>query len=368
MLLAVRLFRTLDEVSTADQPRIGGKSYNCARLRQAGVPVPDGIVIPSDATEEEIRSLAEHPWLETTSPGAAGTLFAVRSSGLGEDSEGHSFAGIHETHLNVAREQLVEAVLVCRRSASSEQAVAYRKARGLEGAGIGVLVQCMVRAVTSGVAFTINPITGADEIVINQAPGLGEALVSGLIEPDEYILRKSDLSVLSSRKVSNVSGTSNSLNVPDTSDTSLRELARMPLHIDQIYGAPQDVEWCHDGRQYWIVQSRPVTTAQLRTENLELRTTKFEPEWTRANVAEVLPDQLSPLAMSLYIDLINTGERQFMGRLFASDEELGPIVKVFHGRIYFNMSQLRRRRSTCSSRSAIPRRFVRRITYRPRCR
>jgi pyruvate,water dikinase len=95
--------------------------------------------------------------------------------------------------------------------------------------------------------------------------------------------------------------------------------------------------------QYWIVQSRPVTTRrELRTENSELRTATFEPEWTRANLAEVLPDQLSPQAMSLYVDLLNKGERQFMGRLFASDDELGPILKVFHGRLYFNLSQLRR--------------------------
>src|SRR5262245_17333228 len=161
MLIAVQLFRTLDEVTSADQPQIGGKSYNCARLRQAGLPVPDGIVIPSDATEEDIRALPESAWFDSV---PAGTLFAVRSSGLGEDSEGHSFAGIHETHLNVARDELVEAVLVCRRSANAQQAIAYRQARGLDGAGIGVLVQCMVQAVTSGVAFTINPITGANEI------------------------------------------------------------------------------------------------------------------------------------------------------------------------------------------------------------
>src|SRR5215475_5217689 len=249
MLIAVQLFRSLDEVTSADRPRIGGKSYNCARLRQAGLPVPDGIVIPSDASEEDIRALPEHPWFEAMSTGPAGTLFAVRSSGLGEDSEGHSFAGIHETHLNVAREQIVEAVLVCRRSAGSEQAAAYRQARGLDGDGIGVLVQCMVQAVTSGVAFTINPITGADEIVVNEAPGLGEALVSGLIEPDEYILRKSDLSVVSSRKVSEVSDTGAITTVSDTADT-VTELGRMLLRIEQLYGAPQDVEWCHDGRKY----------------------------------------------------------------------------------------------------------------------
>src|SRR5262249_4711593 len=152
-------------------------------------------------------------------------------------------------------------------------------------------------------------------IVVNQAPGLGEALVSGLIEPDEYVLRKSDLSIVSARKVSEVS------------DTSLTELGRLLMRIEQIYGAPQDVEWCHDGRQYWIVQSRPITkVGSLTSEGGNA----FEPEWTRANLAEVLPDQLSPQAMSLYVDLLNKGERQFMGRLFGSDEELGPILKVFH--------------------------------------
>src|SRR5262247_2231699 len=183
MLIAVQMHRTLGEVTEADRARIGGKAYNCARLMQAGIPVPDGIVVAADATDEAVQALAGEPWLASQ---PAGALFAVRSSGLGEDSEGHSFAGIHETHLNVARDQIVEAVTVCRRSATSEQAAAYRRARGLAADGIGVLVQLMVPAVTSGVAFTVNPITGADEIVINAAPGRGEALVSGLITPDEY--------------------------------------------------------------------------------------------------------------------------------------------------------------------------------------
>jgi pyruvate,water dikinase len=98
-------------------------------------------------------------------------LYAVRSSGIDEDGVGHSFAGIHETHLNVSRGELVEAVLVCRRSGGSEQAVAYRQSRHLESSGaIGVFVQRMVPAAASGVAFTINPITSANELVINAAP------------------------------------------------------------------------------------------------------------------------------------------------------------------------------------------------------
>jgi len=332
MLIAVQTGRTLDEVTDADRPSIGGKAYNCARLKQAGLPVPDGLVVSTEATDEDVRQLTRHPWLTSQPPEA---LFAVRSSGIGEDSEGHSFAGIHETHLNVARDQIVEAVMVCRRSASSDQAVAYRNARGLgdEAARIGVLVQRMVPAVTSGVAFTVNPITGADEIVINAAPGLGEALVSGLVTPDEFRLRKSDLSVLSASTVS------------DNSDTApdLAALGRLLIQIEQLYGAPQDVEWCHDGTQYWIVQSRPVTTRLQAPEPASPTPTdgRREIEWTRANLAEVLPDQLSPQALDVYSDMLNQGERMFFGNLMAPESELGPVMKAFHGRLYFNLDQIR---------------------------
>ena len=210
--------------------------------------MPDGLVIPSDATDADVRQLASDPWLASL---PADALFAVRSSGIGEDSEGHAFAGIHETQLNVRRDQIVEAVLGCRRSATSERAIAYRKARGLEDEDdddrIGVLVQRMVPAVTSGVAFTVNPITGADQIVINAAPGLGEALLSGRVTPDEFRLRKSDLGVLSSRRVSDTSDTSEVSEASDPSEASeasdLATLGRLLVRIEQLYGAPQDVEW-----------------------------------------------------------------------------------------------------------------------------
>src|SRR5471032_1252350 len=120
-------FTDLDQVKAADLPHVGGKAYNCARLKQAGFPVPDGLAIPSDATDADVRRLPDHAWLRAL-PDA--TLLAVRSSGLGEDSAGHSFAGIHETELNVDRGRLVDAVLACRRSGASEEARAYRRARG----------------------------------------------------------------------------------------------------------------------------------------------------------------------------------------------------------------------------------------------
>jgi rifampicin phosphotransferase len=353
MITFVETFTTLDRIAEDDLSRVGGKAFNCARLKQAGFPVPDGIVVPSGASDDAIQSLRGDPWLAALPPDSE---FAVRSSGLGEDSAGHSFAGIHETLLNVRREQVADAVLVCRRSAASEQARAYRRARHLDDdeARIGVLVQRMVPAVVSGVAFTVNPITGADELVINAAPGLGEDLVSGRVDPDEYRTSKRDRSLLSSRVGARGDATAAAL----LSAPQIDELSTMLLRIEAFYGAPQDVEWCHDGRAFWIVQSRPVTAVpsianhraptppipnpQSPIPNPQSPIPSPEVEWTRANLAEVLPDQLSPQALGFYERILEDGERAFFGRLIAPKSELGPMIKSFHGRLYFNLAQLRR--------------------------
>jgi pyruvate,water dikinase len=239
----------LDHIAADDLPHVGGKALNCARLRQAGFPVPDGLVIPSEATDAEIPELATHAWLDTVSPDAR---FAVRSSGIGEDTAGHSFAGIHETKLNVERIALVDAVLACRRSADSAAARAYRETRRVAGesAAIGVLVQVMVPAQTSGVAFTINPITGADELVINAGRGLGEALVSGQIDPDEFRVSKGDRWVLSARPGASSVGT---FGVLALSAAELDELAELLTRIDRHYGAPQDIEWCIEAGVLYVV-------------------------------------------------------------------------------------------------------------------
>ena len=346
----------MDQVTADDLRSVGGKAYNCARLKQAGFPVPDGVVVPVDVVDADILTLPADSWFDAL---PAGARFAVRSSGVGEDSAGHSFAGVHESQLNVERTELAEAVVLCRRSASSTQARAYRDARQFADgdSAIGVLVQRMVPAVTSGVAFTINPITGADEVVVNAGWGLGEALVSGRVEPDEFALAKRDGAILTARLAKNGEAAG-----PTLSPDQLRELRDLSCRIEEHYGAPQDIEWCHDGRRFWIVQARPVTAAsrpnlELRTENLEPGTTNHEPrttnreprttsipetEWTRANMAEVLPDQMSPQCLAAYDEMLNRGQRQFMGNLLAPDAQLGPMFKAFRGRMYMNLSQMRR--------------------------
>src|SRR5438128_841658 len=165
-----KAFRTLDAITSEDRPLVGEKAFNCARLKQAAFPIPDGIVVLVTATDRELACLPEHVWFDAL---PAETAFAARSSGVDEDSQGHSFAGIHDTRLHVRRDRLLEAVTACRVSAASEQARSYRTAQRLPVSSIqiAVLVQRMVAAVASGVAFTSNPVTGTDEIVVNSSWG-----------------------------------------------------------------------------------------------------------------------------------------------------------------------------------------------------
>src|SRR5262245_8237102 len=128
--VTVESLKTLADIAAVDRSQVGGKAYNCAQLKQAGFPVPDALVVTAAATDDDVAVVADHPWIQAL---PSDTLFAVRSSGLAEDSEGDSFAGIHETSLNVSRDQLADAIIACRRSGQSEQARAYRAARQLTG-------------------------------------------------------------------------------------------------------------------------------------------------------------------------------------------------------------------------------------------
>jgi pyruvate,water dikinase len=315
------ILKSLDEIQPSDAPYVGGKALHCARLKQAGFPVPDGVVLTTEAMDHSLDIPALCDWLSSLPPSA---LLAVRSSGVDEDSAGHSFAGIHETTLNVAPAQVAAAVRSCWDSVRSEQAQTYRRAQELptQDPKTAVLIQRMIQPVAAGVAFTMNPVTGArDELVINSAPGLGDALVSGQVNPDEFRIDKPRRKILSS--------TPNG--APSLTSAQLRELADMLVKIERYFGNAQDVEWCHDGRQFWIVQSRPVTTG---TPHKDLT-------WTRANAREVLPDLPSPMTIYAMTDTIEEGERKFNGKLLAPESELGRMARVFYGRLYFNVDQIR---------------------------
>jgi pyruvate,water dikinase len=204
---------------------------------------------------------------------------AVRSSATGEDTASASFAGMNETFLNVCgADAAIDAVRACWRSLFGSRTVYYRAKRGFSQAGmdIAVVVQRMVESTRAGVMFTIDPSTGArDRLVIEGSFGLGEAVVSGSVSPDRYIVEKDSLAILAREvRVKDLvieplpeggtrrrEVTGAEARRPVLSDEEVVAVATLGRRIEAHYGSPQDTEWAFapDGA-LWMLQSRPVTS------------------------------------------------------------------------------------------------------------
>ncbi|MFH1836234.1 MAG: phosphoenolpyruvate synthase, partial [Methanobacteriota archaeon] len=212
--------------------------------------------------------------------------FAVRSSATCEDLEDASFAGMHDSFLNVKPSQVLEKIRQCYASLYSDRAIRYRIEHGFEDARMAVIVQEMADVHASGVAFTIEPESGfKDVVVIEAAWGLGEATVGGKTDPDEYVVYKPKLlegktpiigKRLGRKKVKTILQGDGTLEV-DTSkdersaftltDLQVLELSKVLIKIEQLYGKPMDVEWSMSSNgKFSILQARPITT-QKKTEN-----------------------------------------------------------------------------------------------------
>ena len=284
----------LDHEWSRDVTKVGGKGASLGRLAN-GYTVPPAFNLTVDAFDrwgETRRSPAieagELPpdMLDVISNAYAelGTLcgsdnpaVAVRSSAVDEDGGDNSFAGQHDTFLNMKGGDAVAcAVVRCWASLDGEVAVEYRRQSGLaiDDARMAVVVQQMVPADISGVAFSANPVTGAlDEVVINSSWGLGESVVSGTVTPDTYTVQKSGSNVVSSQIASKARMTvskgdgAEEVDVPrimrdqpSMSDDQAREVARLALSLEHTEGRPVDVEWAiFDGTLY-LLQCRPITT------------------------------------------------------------------------------------------------------------
>jgi pyruvate,water dikinase len=245
---------------------------------------------------------------------------AVRSSATTEDLPGASFAGQQATSLNVRGEDgMLGAVRRCWASLWSARAIAYRERQRFrhDRAAVAVVVQRLVPAEVSGVLFTANPVSGArDEIVINAALGLGEAVVGGLTTPDSFTLDRKTLTVLERQtgrqEVETVlaeHGTAERPLDPERAaqptldDAQLTRLAEIGIDIEDHFGSPQDIEWAYaaDGH-LWVLQARPITNLPPAP----LGDVRWEPPfpnsaWWRRQVVENLPEPLSPLFDELYL-------------------------------------------------------------------
>ena len=260
----------LDDVT--DPMAFGGKAVALGAAIRAGLPVPGGVALSVDTVEAVVRADPDVvPALHRIC--AAGGPRAVRSSAVGEDSAGASFAGAHCTVLGVCDpEAVVAAVHRVYASADALQARAYRAQLGLGPARMGVVVQELVPADVAGVLFTRNPVTGVAERVIEASWGLGEAVVAGLVVPDRYRLdvRGRVLERVTGEKdvaVRAGPGGAREIAVDDTEvhapcldDAQLAELHALAEACDAVYGTgDHDIEFAFHAGAVFLLQRRPIT-------------------------------------------------------------------------------------------------------------
>jgi pyruvate,water dikinase len=240
--------KTMGAVGLADATSIvvvGAKAANLGALMRAGFDVPHGVVLPATLEEADLPAAADEVLARLN-----GDRFAVRSSGIAEDLADASFAGQYETFLGVAREGVADAVRRCRDSREADRIAAYRERQGLGEAlsAVAVIVQEMVDAVAAGVAFSADPLTGArGRVIVNAVKGLGERLVSGRANADEWSIQGSEAICRSQPEGAIDAG------------TALRIAALARAAADH-FGGPQDIEWALDGDgRLFLLQARPIT-------------------------------------------------------------------------------------------------------------
>jgi phosphohistidine swiveling domain-containing protein len=298
----------------ADLPNAGGKGTNLARLIRAGFPVPGGFLVTCAAyrrfvTENglEKKILALIPPDIQSDPAAleqasrriralftsgrmpnelaeallkqygrmTAPAVAVRSSATAEDLPEMSFAGQQDTYLNViGAAALLKAVVDCWSSLWTSRAIGYRlrNAVAQSGLALAVVVQQMVQSQASGVLFTANPLSGLrSETVIDATLGLGEALVSGQVEPDHYVVDSARAAIttraLGSKTVAihaQAGGGTTRVQVEHRNQAALPDeqilaLAKLGQRVGALFGSPQDIEWAWAGDQLHLLQARPIT-------------------------------------------------------------------------------------------------------------
>ena len=272
----------LGDPKSFDSALVGGKAANLSRLARMYHRVPDGFCIPATVMEQaHPRELRDEIARAISDLMACHSLpelaVAVRSSAVDEDGTAASFAGQHETFLNiVGADSIMQAVTRCWESARSERALQYRRNQRLSGACVqlAVLVQQLVASDVSVVVFSANPVTGSrDEILINASWGLGESIVGGTVTPDTFVVRKSDLAVVErvvadkQRMTVSAPGGTREVDVPRflrkeaaLSDEQVVELAKLARTLEATMEHPVDVEGAYADGKLYVLQCRPITT------------------------------------------------------------------------------------------------------------
>ena len=350
----------------------GPKARNLARLKQGGVPVPDGFVVTAGAwrsfmqeaglaafVPEVMRGIGRGTSLERLHEVAATIAraheralpkglervvleayvalgrgpVAVRSSATDEDQRAHSAAGVFHTALDVGGEAaLLAAIRSCWASLYCEAALAYRLDRGLEPASgaMAVVVQRMVRPDAAGVLFTRSPVGGdRDAILVEAVPGRGRELVDGEANPERYEIareRGEEARIVSDGVPRRI-----------LSEDALSALSRAARRVEELLGPAVDVEWALCEGRLEILQARPITTrASLAA------APKGAVRWTAANTQEALLEPVQALTWSLLSPLVERGRSDLFRAAGFKEIEGAGYMRLFYGRPYFNPDYFRR--------------------------
>jgi pyruvate,water dikinase len=312
------------EVDKEDLPLVGGKGANLGELTKLEIPVPPGFIVTTqsyfhfldesglrakitanlkkldvddsrqlDKSATRIKELISNARMPQTIADEIreayeklGGLVAVRSSATAEDLPEASFAGQQRTFLNIQGEaDVIAAVQGCWASLFEPRAIFYREQHGLNHikVGIAVVVQRMVQSKRSGVMFTREPVTNEEKIAIEAVYGLGEAVVSGGVTPDLYLVDKKNFAIIhkmiarqewqlikSPRGTDDIDETNVKLPVSEAlqgkqklNDREIVALAKLGTKIEKLYQFPQDIEWATEESKLYIVQTRPITTLKM---------------------------------------------------------------------------------------------------------
>ncbi|MBP2643323.1 MAG: phosphoenolpyruvate synthase/pyruvate phosphate dikinase [Firmicutes bacterium] len=379
---------------------VGGKAWNLSRLDRYGFKIPCGWVLTTAAFQEFIDYNQLSEFLKLTSlqvnsenMGEADNILyrlreqiinatmppivveaiqerlaaegldkkavAVRSSASAEDSRQASFAGIHDTFLNVrGLENIMEAIKGCYASLWTPRAVAYRRKQNIDDLELlpAVIIMEMVEAWSAGVAFSCDPQSGRRDIyVINANFGLGESVVSGAIEPDTYFLAPPVYTLLPEIKAKKLGAKSGLTRTHEDGGVYLapssdrrseqalndEEIKRIGILITRVFDAlgsgeePQDIEWAFDGNDFVLLQARPVTTLPDCT----FEAVKNQPTvWSNANYRDAVPIVLSPLHRQILKDFIDiVWITAFSNPGYPVPDGI-EFSRFFNGRLYCNMS------------------------------
>ncbi len=320
----------ISQEQCVDANVVGGKAVSLGALSRCGFEPPAFFVITSNAFQDGTPV----PELEAELSAALATLgaspFAVRSSGRAEDGTAHSHAGQFDTVLNVAAADVIVAAQQVWKSGFSNTITTYLAATSGDAAEApAIIVQRMIDAVAAGVAFSADPVSGLRErVVISAVAGLGEALVAGEVDGEDWL----------------IDGGNNVVTRPPSkvlTEVQAQTIATLARRAEVAFEHPQDIEWALDEVGLHILQSRPITTTLLPKPMPDTALTIFD----NSNIVESYPGMVSPLTYSFAVHVYDRVYRAFVDLLGVPETTIHANTAVFanmlarvDGRVYYNLA------------------------------